>query len=62
MDDPLDFVDFADVLQHGNPSRWKFLGKKSGSPIAATSPLAQPGTMKHYDLYEDEFGNQIELH
>jgi hypothetical protein len=62
MDDPLEFVDFADVLQHGDPGNWKFKGEKAGSPNSATSPLAQPGTMKHYDIYEDEFGEEIELH
>jgi hypothetical protein len=46
MDDPLDFIDFADVIQHGDPSKWKYLGPKEGSPTAATSPLAEPGTVK----------------
>ena len=32
MDDPLEFVDFADVLQHGDPGNWKFKGEKAGSP------------------------------
>jgi hypothetical protein len=50
------------VLQHGDPGNWKFKGEKAGSPISATSPLAQPGMMKHYDIYEDEFGEEIELH
>jgi hypothetical protein len=62
MDDPLEFVDFADVLQYGDPGNWKFKGEKGGSPAPATSPLAQPGTMKHYDIYQDEFGHEIELH
>ena len=62
MDNPLDFVDFADVLQHGDPDKWEYKGPKHGSPTAATSPSAQPGTMKHYDLYDDEFGEEIELH
>jgi hypothetical protein len=62
MDDPLDFIDFADVLSHGDPSKWMFTGQKAGSPTQATSPGAAPGTMKHYDLYEDEFGDPIEVH
>lgn len=62
MEDPLDFVDFADIIQHGDPYKWKFLGPKPGSPAPATSPVAQEGTMKYYDLYEDEHGDLIELH
>jgi hypothetical protein len=62
MDDPLDYIDFADVLQHGDPGGWKFLGPKAGSPTPAHSPTAEPGTIKHYDLYEDEFGDVIEIH
>lgn len=38
MDDPLDFIDFVDVLQHGDPGRWTILGPKPGSPVPATSP------------------------
>jgi hypothetical protein len=62
MDDPLDYIDFADIIQHGDPSKWTFKGPKPGSPKPATSPNAPPGTMKHYDLYDDEFGNEIEVH
>lgn len=62
MQDPLDFIDFADIMQHGDPGKWKYKGHKAGSPAPATSPLAQPGTMKHYEIYEDEFGDEIELH
>ncbi len=62
MDDPLDFIDFADVIQHGDPSNWRFKGPKFGSPTPATSPNAQPGAMKHYDIYQDEFGEEIEIH
>jgi hypothetical protein len=62
MDDPLDFIDFADILEHGDPGKWKFKGAKAGSPTPADSPNAQPGTMKHYDVYEDEFGDEIEVH
>jgi len=61
MDDPLDYVDFVDVITHGSPDRWRFKRPKD-SPAVATSPSAPPGTMKHYDLYEDEFGSPIELH
>ncbi|HEY3968521.1 MAG TPA: hypothetical protein VGM05_28490 [Planctomycetaceae bacterium] len=62
MDDPLDYVDFADILQHADPGKWKFKGPKSGTPTPATSPTAESGTMKHYDLCEDEFGVLIEVH
>ncbi len=62
MDDPLDFIDPIDVFGHGNPNRWVPKGPKAGSPTPATSPNASPGTMKHYDLYEDEFGDLIEVH
>lgn len=62
FDDPLDFIDFADVLQHGDPSKWNRIGPKPGSPVPAHSSNAPPGTMKHYDFYEDEFGNAIEVH
>jgi hypothetical protein len=62
MDNPLDFVDFVDILQHGDPENWKFKGHKPGSPTPATSPLAEPGTMKNYEIYEDQFGELIELH
>jgi hypothetical protein len=61
-DDPLDFIDFDDILQHGDPGRWRFVGPKPGSPVPAHSPAAGAGTMKHYDLYEDEFGDEIEVH
>jgi hypothetical protein len=30
--------------------------------MPATSPDASPGTMKHYDVYQDEFGDEIEVH
>ena len=62
MDDPLDFVDFADILQHGDPGKWKFKGHKAGSPAPATSPLARPGTMKNYEIYEGRVRRLIELH
>lgn len=62
MDNPLDFVDFADVLQHGDPNNWKYNGEKPGSRVPAHSPMAPPGTLKIYEIYEDEFGDEIELH
>jgi hypothetical protein len=62
MDDPLDFVDFDDVIQHGDPGKWKYVGVKPGSGVQAHSPSAPPGTTKHYDTYEDEFGDEIEVH
>jgi hypothetical protein len=49
-------------VAHGDPAQWTYLGPKKGSPTAATSPHALPGTMKHYDLYQDEYGEEIELH
>jgi hypothetical protein len=62
MDNPLDFVDFADVLQHGDPENWKYNGEKPGSRAPAHSPLAPTGTLKIYEIYVDEFGDEIELH
>ncbi|MCY2994737.1 MAG: hypothetical protein NTY19_43780 [Planctomycetota bacterium] len=62
MDDPLDYVDITDVAVHGDPGKWRFQGCKQGSPTPATSANAPLGTMKHYDLYADEFGDEIELH
>ena len=61
-EDPLDFIDFADVLVHGDPGKWVSKGPKKGSPAPATSSRAIPGTMKHYDLYLDEHGDDIEVH
>jgi hypothetical protein len=62
VDDPLGFIDFDDVLQYGDPGKWKYIGPKAGSGVPAHSALAQPGTTKHYDIYQDEFGNEIEVH
>lgn len=62
FEDPLDYIDMDDVLQHGDPAKWTSQGPKPGSPVPATSPNAPPGTMKHYDLYQDEFGDEIEVH
>ncbi len=61
-EDPLDYIEIADVRKHGDPSHWTFRGAKPGSPVPATSLNAPPGTMKHYDIYEDEFGDEIEIH
>ncbi len=60
--DPLDYIDMDDVIQHGDPSRWTLVGPKPGSPVPATSASAAPGTMKHYDVYQDAFGDEIEVH
>lgn len=62
MEDPLDQVDFVDVLQHGDPTNWKLLGEKEGSGIRAHASDAPPGTVKIYEIYRDEFGDEIELH
>lgn len=62
MVDPLDYIDFADVIKHGDPRRWTFLGKKAGSGVPATSIHAPAGTTKEYDIHRDEFGTEIEVH
>jgi hypothetical protein len=62
VDDPLDFIDFDDVIQHGDPRKWRYLVPKKRSPTPATSENGLPGTVKHYDLYLDEHGDEIELH
>ena len=62
MDDPLDFIDPEDLFEHGDPGLWKFKGVKSGSGVPAHSANAPPGTLKIYEIYEDEFGDQIEVH
>jgi hypothetical protein len=61
-EDPLDYIDIDDAMDHGDPGKWIFRGAKPGSPVPATSPNAPPGTMKHYDIYTDEFGEDIEVH
>jgi len=61
-EDPLDYIDMDDVLRHGNPADWTYHGPKPGSPVPAHSRNAGPGTMKHYDIYEDDFGDEIEVH
>lgn len=62
MQDPLNFVDFADVLQHGDPGNWTYVAKKPGSGAPAHSRKAPPGTLQIYAIYLDEFGDEIELH
>lgn len=62
LDNPLDEIDFADVLKHGDPGKWKSKGEKPGSGAPATSRDAPPGTLKIYEIYEDEFGKEIEIH
>lgn len=61
-EDPLDYIDFDDIIQHGDPTRWTFIGPKPGSGVPATSPHARTGTAKHYDIYTDAFGDRIEVH
>ncbi len=39
MDNPLDFIDFDEVLQHGDPGTWKFLGAKTGSGLVQRQSL-----------------------
>ena len=62
MDDPLEYIDFDEVIQHGDPGLWKFKPPKPGSGVPADSLDAPPGTLKIYDIYEDEFGEEIEVH
>jgi hypothetical protein len=62
VDNPLDYIDFVDVLQHGDPGKWRFKGDKPGSGVPAHSTSAPDGTLKIYEIYEDEFGDEIEVH
>jgi hypothetical protein len=62
MDNPLEYIDFDEVLQHGDPGRWRFKGTKPGSGVLANSPDAPPGTLKIYEIYEDEWSEEIEVH
>lgn len=62
MDDPLDFIDPDEIFAHGNPGLWKFIKEKPGSGLPAHSANAPPGTLKIYEIYLDEFGDQIEVH
>jgi hypothetical protein len=62
MDDPLEFIDFDDVLQHGDPGHWTLIEEKPGSGVPAHSSDAPPGTLKIYQIYRDEFQDEIEVH
>ena len=62
MDDPLEFIDSEELFEHGDPGRWKFKGVKSGSGAPAHSANAPLGTLKIYEIYVDEFGDEIEVH
>ena len=62
MDDPLEFIDFDEIIQHGDPGRWKYKGQKPGSGVPAHSANAPPGTLKIYEIYDDEDGHEIEVH
>ncbi|MBI1831692.1 MAG: hypothetical protein HYR84_09605 [Planctomycetes bacterium] len=62
MDDPLEYIDFDEILHHGDPGRWKFIGQKPGSGGLAHSANAPAGTLKIYEIYQDEFGDEIEVH
>lgn len=59
MDDPLEYLPFSDVLKHGDPSYWKFQGRKTAP---AKTPSAPPQTLKVYEYYEDSFGDAVEVH
>jgi len=50
MEDPLESIDFDEVLQHGDPGRWQFKGPKPGSGMPATSANAPAGTVKTYEI------------
>jgi hypothetical protein len=62
MDDPLEYIDFDEIIQHGDPGRWKFKGVKPGSGVLAHSPDAPSDTLKIYEIYLDENGEDIEVH
>jgi hypothetical protein len=62
MEDPLEYTDFDEVFQHGDPGTWKARGQKAGSGVPANSPAVPPGTLKIYEIYEDQFGEVIEVH
>ncbi len=62
MEDPLEYIDFDEVIQHGDPGRWNFRGEKPGSGVPADSPSAPLGTVKIYEVYQDEFGEELEVH
>lgn len=62
MDDPLDYIDFADIVQHGDPGQWQYRGPKPGSGTLAHSPYAPAATLKIYEIYIDAHGDEIEVH
>jgi hypothetical protein len=62
MQDPLDYIDYNDLADHGDPGAWKYQGTKPGSGVPAHSPLATPGTLKIYEIYKDEYGEELEVH
>lgn len=50
------------IFDHGDPDTWKYLGEKRGSGVPADSPVAPPGTLKIFEVWEDEFGALLEVH
>ena len=62
MEDPLEYIEFEQVLRHGDPSGWRFLDTKPGSGVPAHSLDAPEGTLKIYEIYKDEFGYELEVH
>jgi hypothetical protein len=49
----------GDILNHGDPSTWDYLGKRE---VPATGPGFEPGTTKVYHGWIDENGFQVEYH
>jgi hypothetical protein len=49
----------AQIEAHGDPSTWKYLGKKK---VPATEPGRLRGSKKVYEVFLDEDGKQIEWH
>ena len=47
------------IRDHGDPSTWRYLGKKV---VPATELGRLPGSQKVYEAYFDENGRQIEWH
>jgi hypothetical protein len=62
MQDPLDYIDYDTVCEHGDPGTWKYQGTKPGSGVPAHTQQAPPGTLKIYEIYKDEFGEEFEIH
>ena len=61
MDDPLDYIDFADILQAWRSGKMEVQGTEAGKPHTGHFAKRLQGTMKHYDQ-DDEFGDEIEVH